>query len=98
MAHPFRLAGTHVATVDEGSEQAVAQAIAVLTATRRGERPLVPAFGVTDPVFDRIDLAEINAGLALYGPDDVVAVDLAVEWPEPGLQRATLTYELQGGR
>lgn len=64
LAFPFRLAGDSVATVTDDRDQLVA----LLATTRRGERPLVPAYGVSDPVFGSIDVAELNAGLAMFGP------------------------------
>lgn len=68
IAHPFRLVAGRVASVPVGSDAAINQHIAVLATTRRGERPLVPAFGITDPAFRAVDIAEVNAGLSLFGP------------------------------
>lgn len=76
LAHPFRLVAGRIATVDAGTDEAITQGIAVLVTTRRGERTMVPAFGITDPAFRGIDVAEINAGLAMFGPPvSVTAVD-----------------------
>lgn len=72
LSHPFRLTKTgSVATVDEGTTAARAEAIAVLVLTRRGERPFAPDFGTTDPTFAELDAAEVDAGLSLWGPDGV---------------------------
>jgi hypothetical protein len=70
LSHPFRLAGNGtIATIDQDTEQADAEQIAVLALTRIGERPLVPAFGISDPVFaGGIEVSELAAGLATYGP------------------------------
>lgn len=76
LSHPFRLtlAGT-VATVDQDTEQADAEQLAVLALTRVGERELVPAFGMTEPVFADFDVADFVAGVATYGPPvDIVNV------------------------
>ena len=68
IAHPFRLVAGRVASVIAGSDEAISQQIAVLATTKRGERQLVPAFGISDPAFSEVDVAEVNAGLALFGP------------------------------
>jgi hypothetical protein len=69
LSHPFRLDTTGaVATVEDDSDDAIAEGVAVLVLTRRGERDLCPDFGCTDQRFEQVDVAEINAGLADYGP------------------------------
>ncbi len=77
LAHPFRLQGQHVAVVEEGSDDGLAQMVAVIATTRRGEREMVPGFGVSDPTFDALSAAELNAALAMFGPpvqiDDIAA-------------------------
>lgn len=94
IAHPFRLAGSQVAVVEDGSDAGVAQEIAVLVSTRPGERPLVPSYGVTDPAFDGLHVAEVNAGLALYGPPGVTVSGIDVDALDPRTQRAVLTYDV----
>jgi phage baseplate assembly protein W len=95
-AHPFRLAGNAVAKVEDGSDAGLAQQIAVLATTRRGERPMVPAFGVTDPVFSSLSLAELNAGLAMFGPRvSVTGVD--VDPVDDRTVRTRVTYVSEGG-
>lgn len=93
IAHPFRLAANgSVATVPQDSDEADTQGLAILLLTRKGERALVPDFGVTDPTYDVLDLAEVNVGLIDYGPDvRVTAVE--VDQPTDTLERVTLTYE-----
>lgn len=99
LAHPFRVAGSRIAVVDDASDAGLAQEIAVLVGTRRstgggpGERPLVPAYGVADPTFQGLDLAEINAGLSLYGPAGLLVTDLEVDVVDQSTQRARLTFE-----
>lgn len=95
ISHPFRLAPDgSVATVEDGSEEAAAEAIAVMVLTRKGERDLVPDFGVTDPTFDGLSLAELQAGLADYGPQvDVGSVETT--YPSETTERVVLHFELQ---
>lgn len=70
LAHPFRLnkAG-HAVTVTQDTDAAVEQQLAVIVQTRKRERALEPDFGITDPTFDVLDRAEVNAVLAEYGPE-----------------------------
>ena len=47
LSHPFRLERNgSAATVTDGSDEANAEGIAILAMTRRGERDLVPEFGL----------------------------------------------------
>jgi hypothetical protein len=71
---PFRLtpAGT-VATVDQGSDQANAEQIAVLCATISGERPMVAGYGIPDPAFTGIRAGTVAAQIAAWGPQVTVA-------------------------
>lgn len=91
LAHPFRLAGSVAAVVDDTTDAGLAQELGVLVSTRRGERPMSPAWGVTDPAFDRLDLAEVNAALQLYGPDSVEVTELVVT-DDGTTQRAQLRF------
>ena len=92
ISHPFRLLpGGDVATVLEGTDEADAEQLAILVLTRKGERQLVPRFGVRDPAFSGLDLAEINAGLAQFGPP-VSATSLDVTYPSPETARAVIAF------
>lgn len=94
LSHPFRLAPTgEAATVLDGSTEANAEAIAVLVSTRIGERVLVPGFGVSDPVFSALDPAEVNAGLATYGPDDVGVTAIVTDYPSDTSATVTIEFE-----
>lgn len=93
LSQPFRLRpdGT-VATVVDGTDEAAAEAIAALIRTRRGERELVPEFGITDPTFAGIAPDELNAALEAFGPPlRVSSVDTT---PLDDVNaRAVITYE-----
>jgi hypothetical protein len=91
-AHPFSIVGGHIATVESESDQGQAQEIAVLCSTRRGERALVPDYGISDPVGVGVDLAEINAGLTVYGPAGLQVVDSDITYPDDHTQVATLSF------
>jgi hypothetical protein len=95
LAHPFRLAGSNVATVDDDSEAGARQEIAVLVTTQLGERLMVPDYGVTDPTFGSgLDLAEVNAGLSEFGPDGVVVTGYSAGLPDDrGVAAVTLEFD-----
>lgn len=74
LSHPFRLAPNgSVATVEQVSDAANAEQVAVLVLTNLGERPLAPGFGITDPAFVGVEPTEVLAGLAEYGPPVTIA-------------------------
>lgn len=80
LSHPFRLGADGAAvTVEDGSDAANAEAVAVLLLTRLGERELVPEFGTPDPVFGEVTLADLNGTLDLFGP--AVTVESVVTTP-----------------
>jgi hypothetical protein len=69
LAHPLRLLPNgSLGTVETDTDAHHAQELAVLVSTRRGERPLAPTFGITDPAFAGVDPAELAAQVAVFGP------------------------------
>lgn len=69
LSHPFRVAPNgHVVTVEQDTTAADAEQVAVFALTIRGERELVPAFGLTDPALYGIIPEELAAGVARFGP------------------------------
>lgn len=77
MSFPPRLTpqGTF-ATTPYGSDEAVDEAIAVLTLTRVGERIMVPDYGIHDPVFAGLTIGDIQTGISEYGPEGVAIESL----------------------
>lgn len=95
LSYPFRLtASGDAATVEQGTEDEAAEAVAVLILTRKGERDLVPDYGVSDPVAQGLNLAEITAGLIDYGPPGIIVDDVTVAYPSDTLERIELTISL----
>jgi hypothetical protein len=93
LSHPFRISGNGaVATVEQTSDQANAEQVAVLILTEVGERPLVPGFGVTDPTFSLLDPVEVAAGLTAYGPD-VRVIDVRVDVESDSTQLVSVDFE-----
>lgn len=92
LSHPFRLAGGRIAVVEQFSDQANAEQLAVLLLTRRGERPLVPTFGVADPTFDALDVGDVLTGIEAFGPE-VALMDVETRFTGPMTQEVVVTYE-----
>lgn len=68
LSFPFRLGANGAVTeVQQFSKRGSEEALAHLILTHRGERPYVPAFGITDPAFRRVDPNEIRVGWLLFG-------------------------------
>lgn len=70
LSHPFRiLPNGAAAAVEQASDEAHAEQLAVLALTRRGERDLAPGFGLTDPAFaGGFEPTELAAAVAAFGP------------------------------
>lgn len=80
---PFEIDGTRAKTVDEASLDEVTQNVDVIVRTRRGERLMVPEFGIEDPTFrlsqGTPDTGELAAAVALWEPRAVLTFSHAVE-------------------
>jgi hypothetical protein len=80
LSFPFRLTPTgSVATVDEGSDALVEEAIAVLCLTPIGERPMRPTYGVPDPAFAGLHVGDVQVGLDEHGPEGVTVLSVTSE-------------------
>lgn len=67
IAHPFRMGDNgRVATHEQDDDAYLAERIALVLGCRPGERALVPAFGVTDPVYDGLTLASIQNQMVIF--------------------------------
>lgn len=93
LAHPLRLAGAHFAVVDSDGEGGLAQEIAVLASTRQGERPLIPEYGISDPVGVGVDPAELNRGLALFGPDNLLVTGVQISTVDRATQAVLISFD-----
>lgn len=92
ISYPFRLSPNgSAATVEDGSDDATAELLAVLVLTRRGERDLVPDFGVPDPAFGTLDLNDVAASVAMFGPE-VSLEAVRVSYPTPTTQEVDISY------
>ena len=93
LSHPFRLRPNgHVATVEQGTDEANAEQLALLILTRQGERDLAGGFGISDPAFSGgFDPAEIVAGIAAFGPD-ITIDDVTLEPIDDATLDVTVRY------
>lgn len=93
LAFPFRVDRQgHVATTERGSDAEVEEAIAVLTMTVAGERPMTPTYGVPDPTFVGLTLSDVAAGVSDWGPGGVTVVSVDAVPESETVQRATITW------
>lgn len=82
LAYPFRFGvDSRCVTVESESSPGRAQRIGQLVMTQKGERPLAPAFGMRSIAWNRLTLAEVRRGVAVFGPFDVelAAIDTYVD-------------------
>ncbi|AYQ99249.1 tail lysozyme [Brevibacterium phage Cantare] len=81
-SHPFRLTPKgKVVTVDQDTDQYLAERIAVIVQTRPGERPMAPEFGIDDPAFGSISLPELEFQFEMFELpiviDELTQVDIS---------------------
>lgn len=94
LSHPFRIGRNGAAVVvDEGDTRAHAEAVAIIAGTRRGERGMCPNFGVTDPAFGALDVGEVAANLAQFGPRGVTVTGVATTPLTDTTARVVLTFD-----
>jgi hypothetical protein len=90
LAFPFAFGPDGAAvTVDDASDDYVEQQLQVIIGTRPGERPMCWPYGISDPAFDEIDPADIQAVLNDYGPYGVT-VDGVVATPDTATQTSVV--------
>lgn len=67
LALPLRVAnGGGLVTLVQDSPAEVAQSVALLLATRPGERRSVPDYGTDDPLFSGLSEEEVSAAIELW--------------------------------
>lgn len=99
LAFPFRIDPEtgDAATVAQGSDGETATVIAMLAHTRLGERDLCPGFGTSDPAYVPTSelVQEIQAGLALFGPQVTVQASSVTVDPSATAATINLTFTAQ---
>lgn len=67
LSFPFRLQSNgRLATVEQDSDDHVAEELAIIVLSQPGERDLVPDFGVNDPAFDTVSREQVEAQVDLF--------------------------------
>lgn len=67
LALPLQLTpGAGLASLTQDSPAEVAQSVALLLATRPGDRRSVPGYGLADPVFVGLDVGEVVTTIATW--------------------------------
>lgn len=65
---PLQVAGGALRTLEQDSLREIGQSVALLLATRPGERRSVPDYGTPDPLFDGFNPAAAVAAIAEWEP------------------------------
>jgi hypothetical protein len=93
ISFPFRLNKSGVvATVEEGTDEAAAEELAMLCMTQPGERELVPEYGLPDLVFRGVIQEELTSKIALFGPPvSITAINST--FPRDGEQLIDIEFE-----
>lgn len=77
LAFPFRLAPDgRAAAVEQGSDEYIHQMISVLVQTEVGERPMCWQFGVPQPAFSEISIADVQVAIDDWGPTGIDVTDV----------------------
>jgi hypothetical protein len=78
LSFPFRLGSdSGIATVVQGSDAEIDEAVAVALLVNPGERIQVPTFGVADPAYQGFEVGALQRHLNDFGPPvDVAALDV----------------------
>lgn len=90
---PFRIGGDgSIATVEEGSDPAIEEAIAVAMLTRPGERTTVPTFGAVDPAFVGVEAGSLQRHLDDFGPN-ITITSVTTRHQPPHSETVTVAWE-----
>lgn len=93
ISHPFMLSSNgSVATIDQNSDEYIAQQLAIICTTEPGERLYVPGFGISDPAFQGFEQIALKTQLETYGPE-VQITDVIVTFPEDGVQNVKVVFD-----
>lgn len=92
ISHPFRLSRNGgIATIDDSEDEYIAERIAIIIATRPGERPMVPLFGTDDPAFDELSLPALQVQMELFEIPAIIE-DMDEEPLNDGLTNVSVSF------
>ncbi len=95
LGFPFRISNTGaVATIPQGGVEEGAQMVRVIVSTILGERPMAERFGIPDPAFVGVEVADIATVIRDYDLTLVEVEDVEVLHPREGLQQAQVRWRL----
>jgi len=93
LSFPFRITPTGAAaTVGYGTDAEIDEAIAVLTMTQLGERPMAPDYGTPDPAFNGLHTGDVQVGLTDHGPAGITITNITTTPSTETLSRATIHW------
>lgn len=92
LSHPFRFAAGAAVTIEQDTTESTTELLGKLMLTKRGERHMVPMYGVLDPAFDTFDAGDVQLGIDLFGPEGVAVTEIRVTYPLPGVQEAEVVW------
>jgi hypothetical protein len=69
---PFDIVNGSVVVVEDGSIESKAQVVAFAVQTHRGELPLEPTFGISDPTYEPGNIFETTAVISQFWPEIIV--------------------------
>lgn len=93
LSFPMRIqANGRLATVEQNSDDHLAEELAIICLSRPGERELVPEFGIDDPAFDEIHPDQVRAQASIFEvPVDVI--DVVSDDVDDTVQDVTIYFE-----
>lgn len=93
LSFPLRLdSAGQLATIDDASSRAAAELAGQVLSTSRGERPLAPSYGMTDPLTVGVDAGGAEAAIALSEPELAVR---RVDVQQSGASSVTVTVDVE---
>lgn len=91
---PFRYSPSgRLVTVPDGSDTEVEQIIAMIALTPLGARPMNPLFGIPDPAFTGLEVSDIQAALATFGPAGINVTQVSDRLAHGNTSYVTIAWE-----
>lgn len=94
LAYPMRVAnnGT-MAAIEDGTEEYYAQELAGMLRTEKGERELVPEYGVDEITASNMDKLNLASQVELFGPP-VEITNVTYKTGMDGITRGTIEFDM----
>jgi len=96
LLHPFALTPSgRVATAEPGSDAYLESQIRVIVGTKIGERDMCMPFGIPDPAFSRLTVADIQTCCDRFGPDELRITSVDSVATDEFNQATTINWDRQ---